>query len=188
MTEELMVTTGSRSPYIPSYVSYAEGHIECPLILYFRDFQINIENFEVSFIYNNMALSFTPMPIEGEIQIMKTRSPVHTEAVTSPLVSPMSRNLFVQRTEWKSQEHPIRKKPNLTVTIPSVPVLSTSPLTPTPIETDDPKPVVSEVLQTAGQCSQAAVHGLHNKTWLPYNIILQTLIWLPDILRQYVHQ
>ncbi len=183
MTDRVFVTTGSRAPYIPSYISYAEGSIDCPLHIHFRNFQINVNDLSINFVFNKQNIHFTPMPIEGVVEVLKTSSSAPCSPTSSVPDSPASVNMFVNRVEWQVQQRPVRQRPNLQIVVPA-PALSTSPLTPSPVSCN-PETVISEFLEAADAFTVASMNALQNKTWLPFSTVLQTLVWLPDIIRTY---
>ncbi len=178
------VTTGSRSPSLPSYVARAEGSVPCPLSIKYKNFHLTIEDYEVAFQYHDFSMEYLINPLQGSISIIKVRdayAPTPTPSSTPNSFFVQSTSPFLRDVTWRNSP-PTDRRPRLSIRVPH-PEMAASPQTPSPLSCDDPDGLVHDFLAIVDDFVQAATNSLNNHTWLPNTCVTQLLLWLPAYLR-----
>lgn len=177
------VSTASRSPTLPTYVSRAEGSIPCPLSIKYRNFHIDLDDYEVQFVYQDYTNTFSLSPLQGSATILKVKDAysVPKTPQSTPATPPYMMSI---PHATASSTPPLRPgRPRLAIRIPH-PEMTASPQTPSPLDCDGPEVIVEEFLACSDEFIQAATNQLNNRTWLPNTIVTQLLLWLPQYMRE----
>ena len=179
----VVVTTASRSPVLPTYVTRAEGSIPCPISIKYRQFHIELDDYEVGFTYQDYNMTYTISPIQGSATIVKVRDA--WAVPRTPQGTPATPPAGPLHTSLVSEEHPPRAPPRLglSIRIPH-PELAMSPATPSPVSSNDADyDIVKEFEECIDEFLQAASNSLNNRTWLTNTMVTEILMWLPDYIR-----